>query len=137
MANTIANLVASHLEDLTATSVICVALGTTFSASNLYIGYEPDSSLNIVSLHPYGGGPPNKDSYRQNPSIQIRLKSSSRKTALDTQQEFINHFTYRGIKKDVRGMLFPIQSAPIPMPVKEEGRWVVYVTNYNVKYIKA
>jgi len=134
MANTIANLVASNLMNLTATNPICSALETTFSASNLFIDFEPDSSLSTISLCPYGGSPPNKDRHRQNPSIQIRMKTDSRKKGLSTQQEFIDYFTYRAINNTA--ILTPVQSAPISFKTKESGRWIIYVTNYNVKYIK-
>ena len=136
MTNTICNVVASYLSDLTATNPICVALGTTLqTGTNLYIGVEPaGKSVSIVTLIPYGGSPPMADRYRQEPSIQVRVNSVTREGALSIQQALINELHMNQLNGN--GQITCNNSAPLFIGSFEGGRHTISVSNYNVKHIK-
>jgi hypothetical protein len=128
--------IASYLEVLTATNPICVDMGATFIvASNLFDNFEPDRrNLDTVSIISYGGGPTEQDKVRQNPSVQIRVKCTSRQKALKVQQSIINTLnrnTLRGY-----GKMFAINSAPILLEVDKGGRYTITVSNFDCKHVK-
>lgn len=137
MATTIANEFHDYFTSLPATSNICVALGGTFTtASNLYIGDEPEVD-ECLSIFMSGGGPPDIDGYRQEPEVQLRLKSNSRRTALSTMQSIINtlHHNTR-VCSTSRGKVFANQSAPFIFGVREGGEFVISIANFSVKHMK-
>lgn len=133
---TVSNTIASVLANYTATQSICAELGTTLTfGTNMFINLEPemdDDSLTIIS---YGGGSPNNDTHRQNPAIQLRLKTNSNRRAETTQQALIN--TLHMHKLGGKGLMQAVQSAPIILGRPESGEKIVSVSNYNVKYIKS
>jgi len=133
--NTICNAVASYLEDLTATNAVNVALGTTMEyGRNLFIGIEPATKVDTITLTPYGGSPPNVDRQRQNPSIQIRSNTNTRQKALSVQQSLINLLSMNELNGN--GFVRCNQSAPIIGGVSEGGEWIIAFSNYNIKHVK-
>ena len=135
MTDTIFNKISDYLVCLNATQDICSELGTTFtSGTNVFIGFEPDTDNDSLTLIPYGGGSPNPDNNRQSPSVQIRLKTSSRQKALKVQQAIINKLHMNELSGS--GKMFAIQSAPILMPDTEAGEWMVSVSNFDIKHVK-
>lgn len=135
MADTICNTVASYLGALTATNPVNVALGTTMEFSrNLFIGIEPATTVDTITITPYGGGAPNVDGQRQNPSIQIRSKTSTRQKALSVQQSLINLLSKNDLSGN--GFIRCNQSAPILGGLTEGGQWMIAFSNYDIKHIK-
>lgn len=133
MTDTIFNKISDYLISLNATHNICSELGTAFTTNNLFIGYEPNTKNDSLTLIPYGGGPPGMDE-KQNPSVQIRLKVSTRQKALKVQQAIINDLHCNELSGN--GKMFAVQSAPILMPDMEGGEWKVSVSNFNIKHVK-
>jgi len=133
--STILNTVASYLSDLSATSAVVTAFGTTLVfGTNMFIGGETATETNTLSILPYGGSPPDIDGNRQNPAIQIRTRTTSRYSGLEVQQALIN--TLHTNELGGAGKMFAVQSCPIPLDTELGGRYVVYVSNYQIKHVK-
>ena len=133
--STILNTVASYLCNLSATSSICVSLGTTLEFSrNLFIGGCEATETNTITLIPYGGSPPNNDGYRQNPSVQVESRTTSRYKGLETQQALINWLHMHELGG--QGLVQANNSIPIPLGTERGGRYVLYVSNFNIKSLK-
>ena len=129
------NTLASYLTNLGATHAIPTALGTTFTfGSNLFIGIAPATSADSLTIIPYGGSAPNIDNLRQNPAIQIRSRTTSRQTAVSTQQALINNLHTNELSGG--GKMFAVQSVPIFLGSDEGGEYVITVSNYEIKHIK-
>ena len=136
MANTACNLVASYLTSLNATNPMCVAFGTTFSlGSSLLLYYEQDLNIDTVTIIPIPSNAPNKDGQRLSSSVQIRVKSTSRKTGVDTSQEFINRLNRNSLGS--KGIVYPRESIPITLGILEGGEKNIVVTHYTIKHVKA
>jgi len=135
MADTVASPMAAYLDGLTATNTICVALGTTLvRGANLFIGVEPVATECVVII-PYGGAPPFNDGNRQEAAVQILLKTTSRKKALNVQQSIIN-FLHNNTKAMDSGKIFANQSTPILFGAREGGESIISVSNYTIKHVK-
>lgn len=140
--STILNTIASYLEDLTATNVICSELGTLLSANvNLFMGTEKHTDSYSVTLVPYGGAPPLPDRQRQESSVQILVKAN-REKAITVQQQIINHLSYNDLKGG--GRMFCVNSAPLLVYYNylglgdfEGGEWSRTVSNFTIKHVKA
>lgn len=135
MTALISDVIASYLENLTATNEICDALGTTLTEnSNLFNGYERKQATDCLSLITYPGGAPNRDKYRQNPSIQIRIKTSNRSTAMKVGQACINVLHMNTIAGNC--LMQAINSAPFVFQVQEGGEKVVSTVSFDLKHVK-
>ena len=142
MTNTIADKVASYLEGLNIYddfNATLVSATSNTTALNLFIGIEPPTPKDCVSIIPYGGAPPLSDKNRQEAFIQIRVRSTKRSRALSTTQYFINTLTECELENV--GKIKCLNSAPIPLqPITIEGReggeLHVMVSNYSIKHIK-
>ena len=134
MADTIASSFKTYFESLSATNDIVDSFGDTFTfGTNLFIDIE-DETNECLSILSYGGEPPNIDGQRQNPAIQIRVKSENRKTTLETSQAVINEL--HGNKSLCRGRISAVQSNPIVFGVREGGNSTITVSNFNIKHVK-
>lgn len=133
MAN-ILNAIASTLEDLSATHYVCSSFGDTFDETNLFLGFEMDADIDTVTLIPYGGGASDPDGYRQNPSVQVRLRTTSRYKALDTQQALINYLHMNQLNG--KGVMYANQSNPLLLGAQDGGEWVISTSNYIIKHVK-
>lgn len=135
MTNLMIDVVASYLQDLTATHEICNALGTVLvEDNNLFVGFRPDTNTDSITLIPYSGSPPEIDGYRQNPSIQVMIKSTNRATALKTGQAFINKLHENTLNG--KGKMFAIDSSPMIFGNLEGEEWVISIVNFNLKHVK-
>jgi len=135
MANTICNVVASYLQDLTATHPLCVTLGTRLvPGTNLYIAGDIATTVNSLNIVPYGGIAPNNDGNRQNPYIQIESRTTSKGKALGVQQDLINLLHMNELNSG--GLVQAVQSAPILLEAQRGGEYFKAVSNYSVKHIK-
>ena len=131
----IVNVVASYLDNMSATHSICDALDTTFTfGSNLFIGIEPNTTVDTMTIIPYGGPPPNVDKYRQETALQLRFKTSSRYKSLSVQQACIDNLDSNYLSGN--GYMRANSSAPLIIGSIDNDRWIVSVSNFTVKYIK-
>lgn len=132
---TVCNLIASYLDSLASTNDICVTLGTTLTfGTNLFIGIPPDTTSDFVCIIPYGGSPPHRDKYRQNPRFQITLDTSSRQKSMTVQQSIINELHMNNINGSA--LVTALQSTPILLDVYEGGERITSVSNYEAKHVK-
>ena len=131
----IVNVIASYLETLTATNPICSALGDTFTFNtNLFIGFEQEKTVSAVTIIPYPGPKPNIDGQRQTAGIQLRLRTDSKYKALYVQQACIDNLDCN--KLNGNGFMRANSSTPMVIEMQENGKWVISVSNYLVKYVK-
>jgi len=134
MADLVASSLKAYFTSLTATSNIVSEYGSTFTfGTNLFIGFEEDVD-ECLSLIPYGGEPPSKEGDRQNPAIQIELKSASKAKALKTMQSIIN--ALHNNKSVCRGRIQARNSSPIMFGIREAGKSTIVVSNYYIKHVK-
>jgi len=135
MSNTIGNTVASYLTSLAATNEICSALGTTFTfGTNLFLHSEPTNDTDMVTIIPYGGYSPETDKIRQNPAIQLRMKSTSKNTLMSTQQAMINKLHLNQLGGNA--LMISNTSTPMIIGVLEGGEYTIAVTNFRLKHVK-
>lgn len=134
MSTNVINVVASYLEDLNATCSLCTEFGSSFNATNLLLGFSQDVAYDTVVLYPYAGERPNNDRYRQNPSVQIELRTDSKQKAITVQQELINLLHMNSL--DGRGKVYATQSAPLIIGQEDGGKWIISVSNYNIKLVR-
>ena len=131
-----------YLRDLTATNAVCVALGTTFTASStLFVGQEPvqqsGDPATCCTILPYGGGPPSPEGRKREGSVQIRLRCLNNWTGLKTQAELITLLhNNTNVCASTNGRVSAIQSEPIPLGYIEGGEVTIIVSNYIVKYTR-
>lgn len=130
---TIINAIASELESLNATHPLCVAFGDTFTATNLFLGYMQAVEYDSVALIPYGGSPPDGDGHRQNPYIQVTMRSTRQK-CIEAHQLMINHLHMNELSG--KGKVFAVNSAPLAVSAEEGGKWAVSTSNYSIRHVK-
>lgn len=128
------NNVASYLESLNATNPICVALGTTLNSSNCFLLFAQDTDNDSMVISTYAGGPPEMDSYKQNPYVQIRFRTSNKQRSYDFQQALIDNLHNKCIDKYTK--MFAVNSAPLISGVTEGSEWVISTSNYQIKYVR-
>uniref|UniRef100_A0A6M3JSV9 Tail protein n=1 Tax=viral metagenome TaxID=1070528 RepID=A0A6M3JSV9_9ZZZZ len=132
---TVLNKVASYLVTLTASNIICSALGTTLRlASTLFLGQEPNKDNDTVTLIPYPGEPPDYGGYKYTSSVQVRVKVDDPQVGLNTQQAFIRQLHMNSLGG--RGMMVSVNSAPLCIGSTEGGEKQIYVTSYYVRHIR-
>ncbi len=124
--------------NLTATSTIVSSFGTTFVlGSNLYVAEENEKHVNMLTIYPTGGATPNKDNQRQDPSVQIRIKSISNSIGLRTTQDIINTLHENtNVCASANGRVYALQSTPMPLGKIEGGKFSIFVANFDIKHIK-
>jgi len=128
-----------YFVNLTATSPIISSFGTTFTLGvNLYIGEENEKHIDMLTVYPTGGEPPNKDRFRQNSAVQIRVKSKSNSVGLRTMQDIINIFHQNGnvCSASMPGKVYSVQSTPNVLGKIEGGLFSIYTANFSIKNIK-
>jgi len=135
MTAIIADRLASYLTGLSATSEIPTALGTRLVATtNLFVGFEVYTSVDSITLIPYPGSPPNKDGYRQESSVQIRLKTSTTEKAMKVGQAIVNHLHMRQISGKAR--IQALNSGPLVLGRIEGEEWCISTVNFSIKHFK-
>jgi len=138
MANLVAYEIKKYLTNLTATASLCVTLGRTLIAStNLFLFTEPVRATSCMTLIPFAGAPPNKDKIRQDSYVQIRLKTKSIRTTMETLQDTINKLhENESVCASCNGKVFAMQSAPLFLQFTEAGDYAIAVANFQVKHTK-
>ena len=132
---TIYDKVKDYIESLVAGNEIVDAAGTTFTfGTNLFIGIEPDTSIDTITVTPYGGSAPAVDNQRQNTTIRIRFKTSNKRKALIVTQAIINDLHRNEL--DGNGLMTANQSSPIIEEILEDGEWIVSISSFNIKHVK-
>lgn len=139
MARTIADEFKKYLDDLTATSDICTAFGTTLSAStNLFTWLEPPNVSPCVTITPYRSGAPSlPDGNKYQSGVQIRIKHTNTQTAVKTGQSIINRLhNNTKVCASTPGVVFANHSEPMLIGMVDGGENKIVVTNFTVKYVK-
>jgi len=132
---TILNKVASYLTELSATNIICSALGTTLRlATTLFLGQEPHKDSDTVTLLIYSGSPPDTSGNKYMSAVQVRVKTDSVKKGLDTQQAIINHLHMNELGG--RGLMTSVNSAPISFQGVEGGEKSIVITNFYIHHLR-
>jgi hypothetical protein len=136
--NTIANEIGKYFTGLAATNLVCTEFGTTFTnGKNMFIGIEPVSATQCISIIPYGGAPPSIEGNRQEAAVQIRVKTLKKSTGLRTSQAVINTLhANTSVCASQPGKVYAVQSSPIFLDQYEGGKYVITVSNYYIKHIK-
>ena len=133
--STALNFMASYLTGLTASNIICSALGTTLRlGSTLFLGQEPNKDKDIMTLLLYSGSPPDSGGYKYMSSVQVRLKCDSVQTGLNTQQAVIRQLHMNSLGG--RGLTTSVNSAPMIIGTTEGGEKTTIVTNYYIRHIR-
>uniref|UniRef100_A0A6M3KGD2 Tail protein n=1 Tax=viral metagenome TaxID=1070528 RepID=A0A6M3KGD2_9ZZZZ len=136
MTALIYNTIASHLTGLAITSEIPDALGTRLATDlNLFVGFEAYASVDSLTLIAYSGPPPNTDGYRQESSMQVRLKTNTTEKALKVGQAVINYLHMKQIGG--KAQLQANQSSPMILGRLEGEEWCISTVNFSIKHIKA
>jgi hypothetical protein len=131
-----------YLRDLTATNAVCVALGTTLTASTtLFVGQEPilESGFpaTCCTILPYGSSPPSPEGDKREGAVQIRLRCLDQWTGLKTQASMISLLhNNTNVCSSVHGRVSAVQSEPIPIGYGEGGEIYIVVSNYTIKHTK-
>lgn len=136
--NTIENEIRKYLGNKTATNPICNSLGTTLtSGTNLFMYEEPSSASQCITIIPYGGSSPTHEGDRQEPAVQVRLKTNSNTKAIRTMQAVINDLHGNdSVCASKPGKIFAVQSNPVRLAPLEGGEIKIVVSSFTVKHIK-
>jgi hypothetical protein len=135
MNTTICDKLASYFTSLAATNTICSSFGAAFTfGTNLFIGADNAEASQCLVIIPYGGSMPS-DQDKQNPSVQIAVKSKSRRTAMSTCQALIN-ILHRNDSTASKTFILANNSCPIMFGTTEGGESVIAVSNYTIKHVK-
>jgi len=135
MAETIYNCVSSYLKNLSATNTIRTSFGATLvEGTNLFIYYGVDKSYNTISLLPYPGEPPGTDNQKQSSYVQINVRATSKKVAMETSQALINNLHMNTLKGS--GKMFALNSNPYIFSAEDQGEYVNSTSNFKIKHIK-
>ena len=135
---TISDEFKKYFVNLTATSQIVSSFGTTFVlGSNLYISEESEKHVDMLTIYPTPGAPPNKDRQRMESSVQIRLKVASNAKGLRTMQDIIQTLhENESICASAPGKVYASHSAPLVLGKIEGGKFSIFTANFNIKHIK-
>ena len=72
--------------------------------------------------------------YKYASYVQIRTKTDSVNTGLNTQQSLIGQLHMNELNG--RGLMMSLNSAPLLIGTMEGGEYVICVTNYKIRHIK-
>jgi hypothetical protein len=130
--------ISTYFANLTATHEIASNFGSAFTENtNLFIGVEPATPTDCVSIIPYGGGvADNRRPGAQSPSFQVRVRTTTYKKGFKTVQAVINavHLNDR-ITTTIPAKFYAVQSQPILLTYDEE-EYPIFVCNFSAKSIK-
>jgi hypothetical protein len=138
MAKNITNEFRKYLANLTATSTICTAFGTTFtSGNNLFVYAEPAIKRNLITIIPLSGTSPTSEGDRHNNDVRIRIKHKRNASAIETAQSVINKLhTNTVVCASCNGKVFARQSSPIVTGFLEGGEYMIAEANFAIKNVK-
>lgn len=93
--------------------------------TDLFVGFEPDTPTNTVTLYPTGGEPPNALGGKEFPTVQVRVRSGTYLdgynkaeaiyAVLHRQRDFLSTF---------RGRCFALQSSPMFLGKGVNGEFI-------------
>lgn len=138
MARVISNEFQKYIDGLSATNTICTSFGATLTfGANLFVDTEPAIATQTITIIPFPGAPPDKDRYKYESAVQIRVKGKSVQKSLETSQALINILHENSkVCASQPGKVTADQSTPILLEVLEGGKWIVSVSNFTIKHIK-
>lgn len=127
-----------YLGNLTATSTVATALGTTLTfGSNLFIDVEPAIATQLVTVISLPGAPPSLEGERQESNVQIRVKAKTVQKSVETTQALINKLhNNTNVCASSAGKVYAEQSSPFIIGHQEGGNYTITVSNYTIKHVK-
>ncbi len=130
--------ISTHFANLNATHEIASNFGSAFTENtNLYIGVEPATPTDCMTIIPYGGAvadPRIRDA--QSPSFQVRIRTRTYAKGFKTTQAVINYLHLNDrVTTTIPAKFYAVQSQPILLTYDEE-EYPIFVCNFNTKSIK-
>lgn len=99
--------------------------------TDLFIGFEPESPANCVTIYPTGGRPPAASGWKEYPTMQIRVRNTEYSDGYDKAEEIFGLLhKERNILTTFRGRCFAIQSSPIFIGHGKNGEFV-FTQNFS------
>lgn len=110
---------------------------TPVCGQSMFIGFEPPSPNNCITVYPYGGEAPEPNSkLKHNGKVQVRVRGTSFPLAYDTCQYIINQVHYNtSVLASTNGIMLAMESQPIFLTRDSENR-SIFVCNFRSKYIR-
>ena len=104
---------------------------------SLFIGFEPDSPDNCITIYPYGGLPPEQGTKEKyNGKVQVRVRGTSFPLAYNTCQHIINQMHYNtSVLASTNGIMLAMESQPIYLTRDDENR-SIFVCNFRSKFVR-
>ena len=98
--------------------------------TNLFIGHEPSTPVDVVTLYPTGGSPPSADRDKEYPTAQVRVRNSSYVSGLAKAEEILGLLhKNEDYLSTIRGRCFATQTSPSMIGRGENGEFI-FVQNY-------
>lgn len=130
--------VKKYLVSRTASTPIPIAVTATLGfGKNLFIGREPASPLNCITLYPTGGSAPEVVRLAQNPTFQVRIRNINWAKGYAIGNAIVKDFHMNTtVCASSHGKLFAMQSEPIPIGVNDNDTANLFTINFAVKHTR-
>lgn len=121
------------------TDTIPTALTATLGfGKNLFIGSEPATPVNCITLYPTGGFASSVSNRTRTPTLQVRVRHSNYSKGYAVTEAFIKDFHGKtNMLASAKGKCFSMQSGPYSLGKNEENTAHLFTTNFyfrNVEY---
>jgi len=138
MAGNLLDDVKKYFVSQTLTASIPSVVGSTLGfGRNLFIGREPSSPVNCITIYPTGGFAPDVSRSTETPTIQIRIRNSSYPTGYKIGNMIIKKFHENtDICASSRGKCFAVQSQSIHIGITDDATAHIFTTNFMFKNIR-
>ena len=138
MAGNLLDDVKKYLVSQPLTASIPSVVGSTLGfGRNLFIGREPSSPTNCVTIYPTGGYSPDISRSTETPTIQIRIRNTSYPTGYKIGNMIGKEFHENtSICASVRGKCFSMQSQAMPIGLTDDSTAHIFVINFMFKNIR-
>jgi hypothetical protein len=115
---------------LTAVVAYLVSQNVGTFGTNLFIGFEPATPKNVVTLFSTGGRPPTALGGKEYPTMQVRIRNESSQGALTVADTIYSLLHQQSdLLETIRGRCFALQSAPMLIGRGANGEFI-YTQNY-------
>jgi hypothetical protein len=93
--------------------------------TDLFIGYEPQTPKNVVTLYPTGGRSPSPDMDKEYPTIQVRVRNETYPDGWSKAVEIYHLLhTQEQVLETLRGRCFALQGSPMFIGHGENGEFI-------------
>ena len=138
MAGNLLDDVKKYFVSQSLTASIPTVVGSTLGfGRNLFIGREPSSPVNCITIYPTGSYSPDISRSTETPTIQIRIRNTSYFTGYKIGNMIGKKFHENtDICASSRGKCFAIQSQVIPIGITDDATAHLFVINFMFKNIR-